>query len=64
MPPANREEAVIQFRSGTFFRDLDDKNGTSRDRARVFPSKGAADAFMREHEWILFNGGMAVARRG
>lgn len=51
---------VIEFRSGTFFQNLDADKGGPRETAQRFDTADAADDFMREHEWILFNGGMAV----
>jgi hypothetical protein len=51
---------VIEFRNGSFFQSLEAEHGGPRASAQQFRSERAADLFMREHEWILFNGGMAV----
>ena len=42
------------------FRDLADDRGATRENARRFATREAAETFMCEHEWILFNGGMVV----
>lgn len=51
---------VIEFRSGSYFQNLEADRGGRKDTAQKFASKEEVEAFMREHEWILFNGGMAV----
>ncbi len=51
---------VIEFRSGSYFRDLADDHGSSRADARRFDTRAEAESYMRRHEWILFNGGMVV----
>lgn len=51
---------AIEFRSGTFFQNLEAANGGPANTARRFASKAEADAFMDKHYWIAFNGGMAV----
>ena len=51
---------LIEFRSGSFFRDLDADRGTSRKDARRFASRAEALRFMRRHDWIVFNGGMVI----
>jgi hypothetical protein len=51
---------LIEFRSGSFFRALEDDHGSSRENARRFDSREEADAFGNAHEWIWFNGGMII----
>lgn len=51
---------VIEFRSGTFFQNLEADNGGPRNTAQCFTSVKEADSFMRRHEWILMNGGMVL----
>ena len=60
MNAADNMKYLIEFRSGSFFRDLADEHGSSRANARRFDSRQSAENFMRRHEWILFNGGMVV----
>ncbi len=50
---------VIEFRSGSFFTDLESEHGCSLADAKRFDTKREANLFMKQHEWILFNGGMA-----
>ncbi len=56
-----QQEYVIEFRSGSFFQNLEADNGGKMATAQRFASKKKADDFMREHEWISFNGDMAMA---
>ena len=51
---------VIEFRNGSFFQNLEAKNGSSKESAQKFDSKTAAETFMDTHQWIYTNGGMAV----
>lgn len=51
---------IIEFRNGSFFGSLNNENGCKRGEAKQFVSKKKAESFMRKHEWILVNGGMAV----
>jgi hypothetical protein len=51
---------VIEFRSGSFFRSLEDDHGVSREEARRFESHAEATDFANRHPWIWFNGGMIV----
>ena len=51
---------IIEFRSGNYFQNLKADNGGPAQTAMKFNSKEEAETFMRKHEWILFNGGMAI----
>jgi len=53
---------VIEFRSGTFFQDIEAEHGGRVQSAQRWDSKGAAEAFMDDNPWIYWNGGMAVER--
>ncbi len=54
---------VLEYRNGSFFQGLGHDNGGPLHTAQTFSSRKEADAFMRKHAWILFNGGMVVPRR-
>lgn len=51
---------VIEFRSGTYFQNLEADNGGLMRTAQQFDSKKKAEEFMDKSNWIYFNGGMAV----
>ena len=51
-------EYVIEFRSGSFFQNLDATNGGPPASAQKFATYDEADAFIDAHPWIAFNGGM------
>ena len=51
---------AIEFRSGSYFENLEAERGCTVDRARRWPSRDEAEDFMIEHEWLAFNGGMVV----
>lgn len=51
---------VIEFRNGSFFQSLTADRGGSRATAQRFTSSQQAEDFMRQHEWILANGGMVL----
>lgn len=51
---------VIEFRSGSFFQNLDAENGGPKATAQRFESEDAAWEFMGAHQWMLFAGGMPV----
>jgi hypothetical protein len=53
---------VIEFRSGTFFQDIEAAHGGRVQSAQRWDTKKEAEAFMDENPWIYFNGGMAVER--
>ncbi len=53
---------VIEFRSGSFFQDIEADYGGRVQSAQRFDSEKEADAFMFENQWILFHGGMPVER--
>lgn len=53
-------EYVIEFRSGSYFVDLDAPRGGTLAYAFRWPSEESARAFADQHEWIWFNGGMIV----
>jgi hypothetical protein len=55
-----RVMVVIEFRSGTYFQSLAADHGGPITTAQAFESEDVAEEFMREHDWILFNGGMVV----
>ena len=56
------DEWVIEFRSGSFFKDLESDRGCRLAEAKRFASEEDARAFMVQNEWILFNGGCALRR--
>jgi hypothetical protein len=51
---------VIEFRSGSYFENLDAEHGCTIKHARRWPSREEAEHFMDQHVWILMNGGMVV----
>jgi hypothetical protein len=51
---------VIEFRSGTFFQNMEAENGGPCGTAQRFATRDEAERFMEKHDWILFNGGMVV----
>lgn len=51
---------VIEFRSGKYFQNLEDDYGGPMSTAKKFTCRQQAEDFMRQHEWILFNGGMTI----
>lgn len=53
----------IEFRSGSYFVDLDSPRGGTLTYAFRWPTEQAAEDFMSQHEWILYNGGMVVPVR-
>ena len=53
-------EHVIEFRNGTLFQSLEAEHGGPLATAQRDRSEAAAAAFMDEHQWIYFNGGMAM----
>jgi hypothetical protein len=55
---------IIEFRSGSFFQNLEADHGGPRETAQRFTSTDEANAFMRTHTWIAFYGGMAVLAHG
>lgn len=52
---------VIEFRNGSYFQNLDAERGGPLATAQRFAREAAVREFTTEHEWILWNGGMAVA---
>lgn len=56
-----RKTFAIEFRSGSYFENLDAERGCTIERARRWHTRAAAERFMDRHEWILMNGGMVVA---
>lgn len=54
---------VIEFRSGTYFQNIDADRGGAMATAQKFESTEAADAMMDLHEWIKLAGGMVVPFR-
>lgn len=60
MATNTKDQWVIEFRSGTFFQNLEAERGGPKETAQKFDSKQEAEEFMSQHEWILFNGGMAL----
>lgn len=59
----NYKNYAIELRNGSYFQDLDAKNGGPIESAREFSSREEAESFMQTHQWILFHGGMAVSIR-
>lgn len=51
---------VIEFRNGSFFQNLEEDHGGTKESAQKFDSEKAAQTFMDTHQWIYTNGGMAV----
>jgi hypothetical protein len=51
---------AIEFRSGSYFQDLDAEHGCTIERSQRWPTRDEAERFMDQHEWILMNGGMVV----
>lgn len=58
-----QEKFIIEFRSGSFFQNLEADRGGPASTAQTFASKKEAEDFMNKHNWIYFNGGMAVLRK-
>lgn len=50
---------VIEFRSGTYFQNLEADHGGPKETAHKFASKAEAESFMNANQWMWFNGGMA-----
>lgn len=59
-PQTPRASWVIEFRSGTYFQNLESERGGPKQTAKQFDSEAEANTFMRKNTWILGNGGMAV----
>lgn len=51
---------AIEFRNGSFFQTLQAESGGPKITAMGFPSQKAAEVYMDQNPWILFNGGMPV----
>lgn len=51
---------LIEYRSGSYFPDLQERMGVSMKAARQFESKQDAEDFMKKNCWIYFYGGMVV----
>jgi hypothetical protein len=51
---------IIEFRNGGFFQNCKTDRSGPKGSAQRFGSKDEAEAFMDKHQWIYFNGGMAV----
>lgn len=56
-------EFIIEFRSGNFFQSLEAERGGPASSAQIFASKKEVEDFMDKHNWIYFNGGMAIAKK-
>jgi hypothetical protein len=54
-------EHIIEFRSGTYFRSLDDDMGCSKESARRFTTRAEAEAFLDAHQALMRNGAMVVS---
>lgn len=54
---------AIEFRSGSYFKNLDAEHGSTIERAQRWATREEAERFMDRHEWILMNGGMVVEVR-
>lgn len=52
---------AIEFRNGSYLQSLEADHGGPKHTAMLFDTAKAAEAFIRKHEWILFNGGMVVS---
>lgn len=53
---------VIEFRNGRYFQSLESEQSGPLATAQTFKTKEAADQFMRQHEWIVFNGGIVTPK--
>jgi hypothetical protein len=51
---------VVEFRSGSFFQNIEAGCGGRVQSAQRWDTREEADAFMNHNPWIYFNGGMAV----
>ena len=51
---------VIEFRNGGLFQNLKTDSSGPMATAQRFDTKEDAEYFMKDHPWILFNGGMAI----
>lgn len=60
---STQKSFAIEFRSGSYFENLDAEHGCTVERARRWETREEAERFMRRHEWILMNGGMVVEVR-
>lgn len=56
----NEDVWVIEFRSGTYFQNLEADYGGPKETAQKFASKAEAENFMNANRWMWFNGGMAT----
>lgn len=53
---------VLEFRSGSYFVDVDADRGGPLSKAARFDSQESATAWFESHApWVWFNGGMVVA---
>jgi hypothetical protein len=51
---------VIEFRSGSFFQDIEAECGGRVQSAQRFDTKKEAETFMDQNKWLYVNGGMVV----
>lgn len=51
---------VIEFRNGGYFQNLEAENSGPKETAQKFNSKQECIEFMKNNQWILFNGGMEM----
>ena len=51
---------IIEFRNGSYFKDLQSQIGCDAIAAKRFETKEECEELMDKHDWILFNGGMIV----
>lgn len=45
---------VIEFRSGSYFQNLAADRGGPKSTAQRFDSADDADAFMKDHPWVIY----------
>lgn len=58
----NDGDWVIEFRNGRFFIDQVSDRGGTINEARHFEEKEDAEIYMKQHYWIMMNGGMVIKR--
>ena len=51
---------IIEFRNGTYFKDLNSQHGCDAIAAKRFGTKEECEELMDKYDWIVLNGGMIV----
>lgn len=52
-------KAVIQFRNGNYLQSVSAEESVPKEQAKQFKSIAAAQALIKRHAWISYNGGTA-----